>query len=141
MEKINNSSRRTESNNVPISAILSIVAGILMIIEGTSIIFMFGWYQSIFGGKGIFIMDSMMHDGNDDGSVSICGGTGRWPGMMMMTTYSGAMLSGLSASSSLSLGAGAVSIVGGYKLFKHPERISELEICSLTASIEDIVKG
>jgi hypothetical protein len=128
MEKINNSSRRTESNNVPIAAILSIVAGILMIIEGTSIIFMFGWCQSMFGGEGVFIMDSMMHDGNDDGSVGIGGGTGRWPGMMM--TYSGAMLSGLSASSSLSLGAGAVSIVGGYKLFKHPERISELEICS-----------
>ena len=131
MEKINNSSRRTESNNVPISAILSIVAGILMIIEGTSIIFMFGWYQSMFGGEGVFIMDRMMHDGNDDGSLGIGGRTGRWPGMMMTTTtYSGAMLSGLSASSSLSLDAGAVSIVGGYKLFKHPERISELEICS-----------
>ena len=131
MEKINNSSRRTESNNVPNAAILSIVAGILMIIEGTSIIFMFGWYQSMFGGEGVFIIDSMMHDGNDDGSVGIGGGTGPWPGMMMMTTtYSGAMLSGLSALSSLSLGAGAVSIVGGYKLFKHPERKSELGICS-----------
>jgi hypothetical protein len=128
MEKINNSSRRTQSNNVPIAAILSIVAGILMIIEGTSIIFMFGWYQSMFGGEGVFIMDRMMHDGNDDGSIGIGGRTGRWPGMMM--TYSGAMLSGLSALSSLSLGAGAVSIVGGYKLFKHPERISELGICS-----------
>lgn len=38
-----------------------------MIIEGISIIFMFGWYQSMFGGEGIFIMDRMMHSSNNDG--------------------------------------------------------------------------
>jgi len=69
-------------------------------------------------GECVVIMDRIMHDGNDDGSVGIGGGTGRWLDMMM--TYSEAMLGGLSALYSLSLGAGAVSIAGGYKLFKHP---------------------
>jgi hypothetical protein len=44
MERLN--SRRSESN-VPIAAILSVISGIVMIIGGISIIFMFGWYQSM----------------------------------------------------------------------------------------------
>lgn len=44
MEWLN--SRRNESN-VPIAAILSVISGIVMIIGGISIIFMFGWYQSM----------------------------------------------------------------------------------------------
>jgi hypothetical protein len=44
MERLN--SRRSQSN-VPIAAILSVISGIVMIIGGISIIFMFGWYQSM----------------------------------------------------------------------------------------------
>jgi hypothetical protein len=44
MERLN--SRRSEGN-VPIAAILSLISGIVMIIGGISIIFMFGWYQSM----------------------------------------------------------------------------------------------
>jgi hypothetical protein len=44
MERLN--SRRSESN-VPIAAILSVISGIVMIIGGISIIFMFGWYKSM----------------------------------------------------------------------------------------------
>ena len=113
-------SRRTESNNIPIATILSVVGGILMIIGGISIIFMFGWYQSIFG-EGVFVTDRMRHSTNDsDGGL-----TGWWwPGMMMMAS-SGAMLGGLISLSSLSLGqelylllevTGCINIQKAYKI-------------------------
>jgi hypothetical protein len=89
-----------------------------MIIGGISIIFMFGWYQSMVG-EGISIMDRMMHSSNNDG-VELTGWW--WPGMMM-TASSGAMVGGLTALSSLSLDAGAVSIAEGYKMYKHSESI------------------
>lgn len=127
-------SRRTESNNVSIAAILSIVGGFIMIIGGISIFFLFGWYQSMFGGEGIFIMNRMMHSG-DDGNGDIGDGIGWWWPGMMIATSSGAMIGGLIALSSLSLGAGAVSIAGGYKIYKHPESIRNWGFVVLTASI------
>lgn len=127
-------SRHTESN-VPIAAILSIVGGFIMIIGGISIIFIFGWYQSMFGGEGIFIMNRMMHSGDDDGSGDIGDGIGWWWPGMMIATSSGAMLGGLTALSSLSLATGAVSIAGGYKIYKHPESIRNWGFVVLTASI------
>ena len=89
-------SRRTKSN-VPIAAILSVVGGFIMIIGGISIIFMFGWYQSMFGGEGIFIMNRMMHSDDDDSSGDMGNGIGWWWPSMMIATSSGAMLGGLTA--------------------------------------------
>ena len=82
-------SRRTKSN-IPIAAILSVLGGFIMIIGGISIIFMFGWYQSMFGGEGIFIMNRMMHSGDDDGSGDMGNGIGWWWPSMMIATSSGA---------------------------------------------------
>jgi hypothetical protein len=55
-----------------------------------------------------------------------------WPSMVMP---SGSMLGSLIALSSLSIAAGIMSIIGGYKLYKKPEKSKNWAIAILAASI------
>lgn len=80
MDKETRSEYKINANNLSVSAILFIIVGIIMILGGISTIFMFGWYQSMFGG--MYWMPSMMHQG-----------TGSWPPSVAMP--SGNMLGAL----------------------------------------------
>jgi hypothetical protein len=115
--------RNENNNDVSISTVLSIVAGILMVLGGISVIFMFGWYQSMFGG--VF----MMNDMND---MTHMRGSSMWPSILMPN---GNILGPLIALSSLSIGPGVVSIIGGYNIYKEPKNKRNWALVVLTASV------
>lgn len=101
MDKETRSEYKINANNLSVSAILSIIVGIIMILGGISTNFMFEWYQSMFGE--MYWMTSMMHRG-----------TGSWPPSVAMP--SGNMLGALIGLSLLSAGPGIVCVIAGYKM-------------------------
>jgi hypothetical protein len=128
MEKVN----RTEENNVvSIPVILSLFAGIMMIIGGLGVILMFGWYhQSMFGVGmgGLMMFDNMMH-----------GGAGMWwSPVLIPNMYTFSLVSSIALSSIL-IGIGTVYVIGGYSMYKKPRSTRNWSIVILSTSIIGLV--
>ena len=119
MDKISHIEKPNSLLYAPV--ILSIAAGALMIFGGITIILMFGWYHSMYGGMSMMI-NGMMYQG-----------TGLWP--LSTTMPSKYMLGTLIGLSLFSFGPGVMSVITGYKMYKKPENSQKWAIVVLTASI------
>jgi hypothetical protein len=111
------------STRMPPSAILAIVAGALMVAGGLVVPSIFGvWTGGGFPG---------WMSGN---SMMGCPGCGM---MMSGSSFMGAMVGIMAA---ISIGAGAVSIVGGYSIYKKPKSSTTWGIAILVASIVGLLE-
>jgi hypothetical protein len=104
-----------------IPVVLSIAAGALMVVGGITIILMFEWYHSMYGGLSMMI-NGVIHQGTE-----------LWP--LSTTMPRGYMPATLIVLSLLSLGPGIVSVVAGYKIYKKTENVQKWALVVLTASI------
>jgi hypothetical protein len=113
------------------SAVLAIVGGALMLAGGMITLSVFGiWAQSGMG-------TSMMQDWQGNGGGWMMGGGGGWGRMMSSPgAFTPQVVGTLSA---ISVGAGAVSVAGGYAIHKRPESAGIWGTGILIASIIGLV--
>lgn len=115
---------RVKSVSMSPSSILSIIGGALMVAGGILALSMFGiWTQAGMPGWGGMMGGGMM------------GGSGGW-GMM---TSGGFMWSAVGTMAAISIGAGIVSIVGGYSIYKKPRGSGQWGIAILIAGIVGLI--
>lgn len=106
----------SQSASMSPSSILSIIGGALMVAGGILALSMFGiWTQA----------------GMPGWDRGMMGGGGGWS--MMMS--GGFMWSAVGTMAAISIGAGIVSIVGGYSIYKKPQGSSQWGIAILISGI------
>lgn len=116
----------SKSASISPSSILSIIGGALMVAGGILALSMFGiWTSAGMPGGGV---GGMMGGGGG-------GGSGGW-GMMMS---GGFMWSAVGIVTTISIGAGIVSIIGGYSIYKKPQGSGPWGIAILIAGIVGLI--
>lgn len=114
--------KETSSSGMPSSAILAIIGGALMVTGGALTPTMLGIWK-------LAGMPSWM----TGGSMMGCTGCG------MMMFGSSFMWNMVGIMAAISIGAGVVSIVGGYSVYKKPESLSKWSVAILVSSIVGLV--
>ena len=114
--------KETSSSGMPSSAILAIIGGALMVTGGALTPTMLGIWK-------LAGMPSWM----TGGSMMGCTGCGM---MMFGSSFTWNMVGIMAA---ISIGAGVVSIVGGYSVYKKPESLSKWSVAILVSSIVGLV--
>ena len=118
--------KETSSSGMPSSAILAIIGGALMVTGGALTPTMLGIWK-------LAGMPSWM----TGGSMMGCTGCG----MMMFGSSFRWNMAGIMAGimAAISIGAGVVSIVGGYTIYKKAESLSKWSVAILVSSIVGLV--
>ena len=114
--------KETSSSGMPSSAILAIMGGALMVTGGALMPTMLGIWK-------LAGMPSWMTGGSMMGCTEC--------GMMMFGSSFMWNMAGIMAA--ISIGAGVVSIVGGYSVYKKPESLSKWSVAILVSSIVGLV--
>ncbi len=114
---------------VALSAVLAIVAGALMLAGGIVALSVMGMWTSQYG------MTMMQGWPNNGGGMGMMGGAGGGWGMM-----SGRFLSTtIWTAVAISLGAGVVSVVGGYSIYRNNAGSSTWGIAILIAGVVGLI--
>lgn len=110
---------------MPASAVLAIAAGALMLAAGIVAFSVMGMWTNQYG----------MMRGWPSGGMGMMGGAGGGWGMMS----GGYIWSAVWTAAAISIGAGVVSVMGGYAVHKRPESSGTWGIAILVASIVGLV--